>query len=76
MELSLQRVFDCNQCSVIRFLTAKHTSAAEIHQQLSMVYGKETMSVQHVRKWVHDFSNRRDVAASFRNLTRSFMNVV
>ncbi len=48
---------DCEQHSVIRFLTAKNTSLAEIHQQLSSVYGEEPMSVQHVRKGVCDFLN-------------------
>ncbi len=57
MELPLWHVSDCKQCLVIRFLTAKNTSTAEIHQQLSSVYGEETMSIQHVRKWVRDFSN-------------------
>ncbi len=30
-------------------------SAAEIHQQLSSVYGEETMNFQQLRKWVRDF---------------------
>ncbi len=57
MEPQLQHVSDCEQRSFIRFLTAKNTNAAEIHWQLSSVYGEETMRVQYVRKWVRDFSN-------------------
>ncbi len=50
MELPLQCMPDCEQHSVIRFLAGKNTSAAEIHQQLSSVYGEETMSFQQVQK--------------------------
>ncbi len=57
MELPLRCMSDCERHSVIRFLTVKNTSTAEIHWQLTSVYGEETMSVQHVQKWVCDFSN-------------------
>ncbi len=75
MELPLRRMPNCEQRSVIRFLTAKNTSAVEIHRQLSSVYGEETMSVQHLRKWIRDFSNGCGAAASFGNWTQSFMRV-
>ncbi len=55
---------DCEQYSVIRFSTAKNTSAAEIYGQLSCVYSEEMMSVQHVRKWVRDFSNGHEEVRS------------
>ncbi len=32
-------------------------TTAKIHRQLSSVYGGETLSVQHLQKWVHDFLN-------------------
>ncbi len=57
---ALQRVSNCKQHSVIRFLTAKNTNAAEIHRQISSFHGEETMSVQHIRKWICDFSNGRE----------------
>ncbi|GFU87794.1 histone-lysine N-methyltransferase SETMAR [Trichonephila clavipes] len=43
---------DCEIRSVIRFLTAKNVSAAEIHRQISDVYGPNAMSSSKVRKWV------------------------
>ncbi|GFW10402.1 HTH_48 domain-containing protein [Trichonephila clavipes] len=44
---------DCEIRSVIGFLTAKNVSAAEIHRQISDVYGPNAMAK--VRKWViHD----------------------
>ncbi|GFS92866.1 HTH_48 domain-containing protein [Trichonephila clavipes] len=42
---------DCEIRSVIRFLTAKNVSAAEIHRQISDVYGPNAMSSRKVRKW-------------------------
>ncbi len=36
-------------------------TAAEIHQPLSSVDGKERMSVQHIRKQVCDFSNGGEI---------------
>ncbi len=41
MKLSLRRVPDATQGSVIKFSTVKNKSAAEIHRQLSSVYGEE-----------------------------------
>ncbi|GFW77200.1 histone-lysine N-methyltransferase SETMAR [Trichonephila clavipes] len=48
---------DCEIRSVIRFLTAKNVSAAEIHRQISDVYGPNAMSSSKVRKWVRAFKD-------------------
>ncbi|GFX44137.1 HTH_48 domain-containing protein [Trichonephila clavipes] len=49
---------DCEIRSVIRFLTAKNVSAAEIHRQISDVYGPNAMSSRRAfkdgRENVHD----------------------
>jgi len=37
--------------SVIRFLWAKGTASIEIHREIQAVYGRDVMTVQHVRKW-------------------------
>ncbi|GFV86628.1 HTH_48 domain-containing protein [Trichonephila clavipes] len=42
---------DCEIRSVIRFLTAKNVSAAEIHRQISDVYGLNAMCSSKVHKW-------------------------
>jgi hypothetical protein len=46
-------------CAVIRFLHARHVSAAEVHRQLVEVYGDEAMSRQSVANWCSDFKSRR-----------------
>ncbi|GFW56834.1 histone-lysine N-methyltransferase SETMAR [Trichonephila clavipes] len=51
---------DCEIRSVIRFLTAKNVSAAEIHRQISDVYGPNEMSSSKVRKWVRAFKDGRE----------------
>ncbi|GFW83103.1 histone-lysine N-methyltransferase SETMAR [Trichonephila clavipes] len=51
---------DCEIRSVIRFLTAKNISAAEIHRQISDVYGPNAMSSSKVRKWVRAFKDGRE----------------
>ncbi|GFV03554.1 HTH_48 domain-containing protein [Trichonephila clavipes] len=51
---------DCEIWSVIRFLTAKDVSAAEIHRQISDVYGQNAMSSSKVRKWVRAFKDGRE----------------
>ncbi|GFU54688.1 histone-lysine N-methyltransferase SETMAR [Trichonephila clavipes] len=56
---------DCEIRSVIRFLTAKNVSAAEIHRaeihrQISDVYGPNAMSSSKVRKWVRAFKGGRE----------------
>ncbi|GFX12532.1 uncharacterized protein TNCV_3156531 [Trichonephila clavipes] len=51
---------DCEIRSVIRFLTAKNVSAAEIHRQISDVYGPNAMSSSKVRKWVRAFMDGRE----------------
>ena len=43
---------------MIRFLTAKNVSAAEIHRQMSDVYGPNVMSSGKLRKWVRVFNLR------------------
>ncbi|GFX95014.1 histone-lysine N-methyltransferase SETMAR [Trichonephila clavipes] len=50
---------DCEIWSVIRFLTAKNVSAAEIHRQISDVYGPNAMSSSKVHKWVRAFKDGR-----------------
>ncbi|KAG2469266.1 GVQW3 protein, partial [Polypterus senegalus] len=49
----------CKIRSVIKFLTLRHESAAEIHRQLVETYGPEVMSRQHVYKWVRSFKGGR-----------------
>ncbi|GFU20501.1 histone-lysine N-methyltransferase SETMAR [Trichonephila clavipes] len=51
---------DCEIRSVIRFLTAKNVSAAEIHRQISNVYGPNAMSSSKVHKWVRAFKDGRE----------------
>ncbi|GFV36632.1 HTH_48 domain-containing protein [Trichonephila clavipes] len=51
---------DCEIRSVIRFLTAKNVSAAEIHRQISDVYGPNAMSSSKVRKWLRAFKGGRE----------------
>ena len=46
--------------SVIRFLSARNLSAAEIHRQICEVYGDTVMSESKVRKWVREFKDGRD----------------
>ncbi|GFX21015.1 histone-lysine N-methyltransferase SETMAR [Trichonephila clavipes] len=50
----------CEIRSVIRFLTAKNVSVAEIHRQISDVYGPNVMSSSKVRKWVTAFKDGRE----------------
>ena len=42
--------------SVIRYLWAKGTAQIEIHHEIQAIYGPNVMTVQHVRKWCHEFS--------------------
>lgn len=50
----------CEMRSVIRFLTARNMSAADIHRQLCEVYGVKAMSEGKVRKWVREFKDGRE----------------
>lgn len=50
---------DCEIRGVIRFLSAKGVKAAEIHRQISEVYGENIMSDGMVRKWVRAFKDGR-----------------
>ena len=45
---------------MIRFLTARNVSAAEIHQQISEVYGPNAMSDSKVHKWVRAFKDGQE----------------
>ncbi|GBM74706.1 hypothetical protein AVEN_274842-1 [Araneus ventricosus] len=60
----------CEVRSVIRFLSARNLSAADIHRQISEVYGATAMCEDKVRKWVRDFKtghdNIHDDSRSFR----------
>ncbi|GBL94829.1 hypothetical protein AVEN_197513-1 [Araneus ventricosus] len=50
----------CEVRSVIRFLSARNLSAADIHRQICEVYGATAMCEGKVRKWVRDFKAGRD----------------
>ncbi len=45
----------CVPWAVIELLTAKNTSAVEIHRQLTEVHGSDVMSLQMLRKWCQEF---------------------
>lgn len=49
----------CEIRSVIRFLCAKEVKAAEIHRQISAVYGQNIMTGGMVRRWVRAFKDGR-----------------
>ncbi|GFW24143.1 uncharacterized protein TNCV_4951871 [Trichonephila clavipes] len=57
--------------SVIRFLTAKNASAAEIHRHISDVYGPNAMSSCKVRKWVRAYKDGRENVHEDRRFTIS-----
>ncbi len=60
MEVPLASVSDCKVWSVIQFLSACGATAAEIHRQISVVYGEECrMSKLMVCRWVRDFVGGR-----------------
>lgn len=59
MELLLICVSTCVVHSVIRFLCVQGEMAAEIHRQISFVYGQQCMSKSMVCRWVHEFNNGR-----------------
>ncbi|GJQ88201.1 hypothetical protein Trydic_g13193 [Trypoxylus dichotomus] len=48
-------LIDSKICAVIRFLNATDIKAAEIHQQISEVYGENAMISVMVRKWLGAF---------------------
>ncbi|GBM40541.1 hypothetical protein AVEN_76946-1 [Araneus ventricosus] len=50
----------CEIRSVIRFLSARNLSAADIHRQICEVYGATALRDGKVRKWVRDFKAGRD----------------
>ncbi|GFU23578.1 HTH_48 domain-containing protein [Trichonephila clavipes] len=49
----------CEIRSVIRFLTVRNILAANVHCQITEVYGTESMSDSKVRKWVRKFKDWR-----------------
>ncbi|GFW35226.1 HTH_48 domain-containing protein [Trichonephila clavipes] len=49
----------CETQSAIHFLTVKNMSDADIHRQITEVYGTEAMSDSKVRKWVRKFKDGR-----------------
>lgn len=51
---------DCEVRSVIRFLNARNVKPAEIHRQLTEVYGQNVISDGMVRKWVRQFNDGRN----------------
>jgi hypothetical protein len=52
----------CEMRSVIRFLNARNMKPADIHHQLSEVYGEHAMSDSMVRRWVrHCNEGRKNV---------------
>lgn len=50
---------ECEVRSVIRFLNARNMKPAEIHRQLTEVYGEKVISDGMVRKWVRQFNDGR-----------------
>ena len=50
---------DCEIRSVIPFFTARNVTAAEIHRQISEVYGRNAMSDSKVHKWVRAYKGGR-----------------
>ncbi|GBM05804.1 hypothetical protein AVEN_279-1 [Araneus ventricosus] len=50
----------CEVRSVIRFLSARNLSAADIHWQICEVYGATAMCEGKMRKWFKDFKAGRD----------------
>ncbi|KAG8241095.1 hypothetical protein J6590_094493, partial [Homalodisca vitripennis] len=57
---TIERPADCKIRSVIRFLTARNVSAADILRQINEVYGPNAMSDSKVRKWVRAFKDGRE----------------
>ncbi len=60
MELPLVCPAQCKIRACIHFFNAQGTKPAEIHRQLTKVYGAECITVRHIRKWCHLFSDRRE----------------
>ena len=52
MSAPIENPAKCERRGVIRFLLAKHHSAAEMHRELGAVYGPNIMSEGVVRQWV------------------------
>ncbi|GBM00655.1 hypothetical protein AVEN_118006-1 [Araneus ventricosus] len=57
MPQSIENPADCEIRSTICFLNAKDVKAAEIHRQISEVYGENLMSEGMVRKWIRAFKD-------------------
>jgi len=58
MTAPIQSPAKCEVHSVIRFLNAKCERSAEIHKQITAVYGN-VMNWQNVTKWCREFSEGR-----------------
>ncbi|XP_073976274.1 protein GVQW3-like [Rhodnius prolixus] len=59
MPRPIENPADCEIRAVIRFLSTKGVKAAEIHREISEVYGENIMSSGMVRKWVRAFKDGR-----------------
>ena len=57
---TINQPVNCEVTAVIRFLSAKNISAAEIHRQITEVYGPNIMSDSKVRKWMRAFNEGRE----------------
>lgn len=52
----------CERRSVVRVLTARKVSVADIHREMSDVYGPNAVSDIKVRKWMKAFKNGRKMS--------------
>ena len=59
MAATIDAPVKCDLRSVISFLQAEGSSAAEIHRRMSNVYGENFMSDGSVREWCRKFKERR-----------------
>jgi hypothetical protein len=56
----IERPADCEIRPVIRFFNSRNVKPADIHRQISEVYGENAMSDGMVRKWVRKLNEGRD----------------
>ncbi len=59
MELPIACAASCIPHCVIQFLCAKKSPPIEINHELIEMYGRDVMTVQHVRKWFHELCEGR-----------------
>lgn len=62
---------DCEKRTVIRFLSAKGVEAAEVHREISEVYGENIRSSGMVRKWAGVFNYGRTNVHDVEGIGRS-----